>query len=165
MLRLLPYQGGEEVVSVSGELAKADCKVFEPDRVSITMSGGVPNAADVSAFARREKAARETQERLASENARRQAYLAKLPLLNSRSAATFVGSDRKCAVQFQHALAMDGLEKRKRIAELVSYGCGIVVEGTVHVQVETTDRDYATVTIAEGKFAGKSGWVPTAWLK
>ena len=61
------------------------------------------------------------------------AYLAKLPMIVSGGESIFLGSDRKCAEQFQQALAMDGLEKRKRLADLISHGCGFIAASPARV--------------------------------
>lgn len=114
------------------------------------------HAADLAAAERK---------RVADAAAARAAYLAKLPLMNAGSPLAFLGSDRKCAEQFQQALGMDGLEKRKRIADLISYGCGVTVDSPVRVVAGQQDRDFLVVTVADGKFEGKSGWVPVSWLK
>lgn len=86
-------------------------------------------------------------------------------ILDSGTASIFIGSDRKCAEEFQQALGMEGLEKRKRIADLVAYGCGFLADGPVHVAVARRDSNYMIVTPAEGKHQGQSGWVPAAWVK
>jgi tetratricopeptide (TPR) repeat protein len=100
------------------------------------------------------------------------AEMAKLPILNGGSSVAFLAADRKCAEQFQKAFSMEGLEKRKRLAELVQYKCGLVVDTPVHLAklpVETVEAiqhkaTYTSVTIAEGESKGKSGWVPTSWV-
>lgn len=91
--------------------------------------------------------------------------LSRLPLLNSGAQAVFLGSDRKCAQQFQDAVAMEGLEKRKRIADLITYGCGFVAQSPVRVVLLQRDGGFAKVTLGDGKDEGKSGWVPAAWLE
>jgi hypothetical protein len=97
---------------------------------------------------------------------RPEAALAKLPTLDSRAAVVFLGTDRKCAVQFREAVdSMDGLEKRKRMADLVSYGCGFITGGPVHVKVGGFDANYVLVELAEGTQQGKRGWVPIEWIR
>ena len=86
-------------------------------------------------------------------------------MLNSGIPMAFLGSDRKCATQFQEALAMEGLEKRKRIAELVSFQCGVLVDNSVHVAPGQREGNLMVVTVGEGKYERKSGWVPVAWVK
>lgn len=95
----------------------------------------------------------------------RAARLAKLPWVNSGGLSAFIASDRKCAEQFQQALAMDGLEKRKHLADLLSYGCGFLADSPVHAELLQKDGNYALVKLAEGKQDGRSGWVPVAWMK
>lgn len=92
-------------------------------------------------------------------------YIGSLPRLKNGNAAIFLGSDRKCSTQFVQAMSMDGLEKRKKVAELVSFGCGYLVDAGVHVRRLATDAAYCRVEMAEGKQAGKSGWVPCSWVK
>jgi hypothetical protein len=91
--------------------------------------------------------------------------LAKLPVLRAGDATSlFIGSDRRCAEQFQEALSREGLEKRKRIAELVQYGCGFAVAGGVRVSVQQRGP-FSFVLIEEGTDRGKQGWVPEGWLR
>ena len=100
------------------------------------------------------------------------AEMAKLPVLNGGSSAAFLAADRKCAEQFQQVFSMEGLEKRKRLAELVQYKCGLVVDTPVHltkISAETVEaikhkEAYILVMIAEGESKGKSGWVPAKWV-
>jgi tetratricopeptide (TPR) repeat protein len=100
------------------------------------------------------------------------AEMAKLPILNGGSSVAFVAADRKCAEQFQQVFSMEGLEKRKRLAELVQYKCGLVVDTPVHLaklSVEAVEAiqhkaAYISVTIVEGESKGKSGWVPAEWV-
>jgi len=93
------------------------------------------------------------------------AYLAQLPVLFNGSEQIFVGSDRKCSQQFIEALSMEGLEKRKRIADLVSYGCGFTVPAGTHVKVSQKAASFVEVSIVEGQHNAKSGWVPVGWVK
>jgi hypothetical protein len=99
-----------EIAVISGDEAKlafANCSgdwpKIGPDQVSISMIAGTPNASDVASLNQWEK----IRQQVVSETARRQAYIAKLPLLNSRSGVAFVGSDRKCAEQFQQAVTLE----------------------------------------------------------
>ena len=93
------------------------------------------------------------------------AYLAQLPVLFNGSEQIFVGSDRKCSQQFIEAISMEGLEKRKRIADLVSYGCGFTVPAGTHVKVSQKAASFVEVSIVEGQHNAKSGWVPVGWVK
>jgi hypothetical protein len=93
------------------------------------------------------------------------ARVAKLPQLVSGRVHAFLGSDRKCAEQFQQALTMDGLEKRKRIADLLSYDCGILVDDMVHVSpIGFLVSGYRLVSVEEGNDRLKRGWVPESWV-
>jgi hypothetical protein len=145
---------------------------FEPKSATARMLSGTPDESGVAEFKRQQRAEAATVARKADADKKaaaaaavRTAELAKLPLLNSGTPAAFLGSDRKCAQQLQEALAMDGLEKRKRIADLVSYGCGVLVDSPVRATAGQRDGAYVFVTLADGKRAGKTGWVPIAWLK
>jgi hypothetical protein len=122
------------------------------------------------------------------------AEMAKLPILNgdlvvqdgkgAGSSLAFLASDQKCAEQFQQALSMEGLGKRQRIADLVTYKCGSLIKTPVRLEklslatVESImDKAiYVRVTIADvpelsvaginlpGESKGRSGWVPLSWL-
>jgi hypothetical protein len=72
--------------------------------------------------------------------------------------------DRKCAEDFQAAIAKGGLEGRKMMQGLLEYKCGVVVGTPVHVNVPQHDGQWARITIPDGPDLGKSGWVPAAWL-
>jgi hypothetical protein len=111
----------------------------------------------------RRQAAKEAAQQ--KQDADRRAYLAKFPTVNNGYTALFFGADRKCAVQFVEALSMEGLEKRKRLADLISYQCGFMEKIGVHVQKLQVSGDYLEVKIVDGDDAGKSGWVPSAWVK
>lgn len=137
----------------------------------MTMRVGTANAEDVAAFKRAElnraraATARAAEQKRATDSIAAEATrLSKLPLLNSGSPVAFLGADRKCAQQFQDALGMEGLEKRKRLADLVSYGCGSLVDSPVRVAAGQRVGDFLVVTVADGKYLGKSGWVLAAWL-
>jgi hypothetical protein len=145
---------------------------FTPSDIQITFKGGEdhPNAEQREAMARAQKARVDAKRRkeLADKKAAadaRLAYLAKFPILQNGSPVAFIGSDRKCSAQFVEAAAMEGLEKRKRIADLIVYGCGFTVDTGTHVSVTQKDGAYALVKVIEGGHDGKSGWVPISWLK
>jgi hypothetical protein len=142
---------------------------FTPDKMVGRFVRGTPDRNDVATFNRR-KVAKEKAVVLAASRAKLvsdtvaayAAVMAKLPLLN---AVTFIGADQKCAEQFHQALSMDGLEKRKRMADLVLYRCGFIIDSPVHVRLIATDHGYVMVTIADyGEYLGKTGWVPSALL-
>lgn len=152
------------------ELAHGICSLTEDDespkvdRLSISMMGGTPDKEDLAAFERRTAARKRDAEAAAASTAARNSRLAKLPLITSGGESAFIGSDRKCAEQFQQALAMDGLEKRKRFADLISFGCGFLTNSPARAVIGPRDGNYVAVTLADGKQEGKSGWVPTSWL-
>lgn len=93
------------------------------------------------------------------------AYLRSLPTVSNGNVAIFLGADRKCSEQFVQALSMDGLEKRKKMADLVTFGCGYLADAGVHVKRLETESTYCRVAPAEGKQEGKPGWVPCSWVK
>ena len=95
----------------------------------------------------------------------RQAIVASLPILDNGAETIFIGSDKRCAEQFIEATKMEGLEKRKRLADLMTYGCGFITTARVHVAVETRAGAFALVRIAHGSNEGKSGWVSVTWIK
>jgi hypothetical protein len=155
--------GGDNV-----SIARGLCDVpprFNPVAANAVLMHGQPDPLDVARFERAERQRKNAETKAAADSAARSAALAKLPILNSGSAAAFIGSDRKCAQQFQEALGMDGLEKRKRIAELVSYGCGFLADSPVRVTSGQRDGAFVLITLADGRQQGKSGWIPVAWLR
>lgn len=106
------------------------------------------------------------KKKAADDAAHESARLAKFPVLHSGLRSAFLGADKKCAEQFQQALAMDGLEKRKRITDLVSYNCGVVVDDAVHVALLGAPvGGYRLVSVEEGRDRFTHGWVPESWLK
>ena len=119
-----------------------------------------PTPAQIDEKKRTNQAAVEEKERAA-----RAAYLRSLPTVNNGNVAIFFGADRKCSEQFVQALSMDGLEKRKKMADLVTFGCGYLADAGVHVKRLAADASYCQVAPAEGKQVGKPGWVPCSWLK
>ncbi len=111
--------------------------------------------------------------REAAEAARRAAYVSQSPRLFNGFEEIFISADRKCAQQFIEAQSMEGLEKRKRLAELLQYGCGFSVISGTRVDVLRTMEGFAEVFILTDlsavsrspASAQKSGWVPVAWVK
>ncbi len=135
--------------------------------IVITLLGGTPDPDEVKARRDRARAlaARAAQQkRDAAAAAVRNAELAKLPSVNSVSTSVFLGSDRKCAEEFQQALSMEGLEKRKRIADLIGYGCGFLADSPVRAETIRREGDYIFVKLVDGKRQGQSGWIPSSWL-
>jgi hypothetical protein len=91
--------------------------------------------------------------------AERQAQLARLPKLQVPGEQVFLAADSKCLEETIAASRMDGLEKRKRLQELVSYGCVELVEGGVPVMVLEKQLNAVRVRIMDGESEGKTGWV------
>ena len=112
------------------------------------------------------------------------ASYAKLPLLNTETSVAFLASDRKCAQQFQEVFSMEGIEKGKRIDDLIHYHCGVLIDVPVRLKALSLDSveaigdgaAYIKVTVADCVTSikncpvgnehaqGKSGWVPTKWV-
>lgn len=113
--------------------------------------------------AERTLAARERAREAAYEK-ERAAYLSKLPFLESGGEMIFIGSDRKCSEQFVQAMNMDGLDKRKRMADLISYGCGFTDPHGLHVTRVNSDGAYCQIAMAEGKHQSDRGWVLCSWI-
>lgn len=145
---------------------------FQIERLSMELIGGLSlqdeltreRKAAAVAEARSRAKALAARKRAAEQQAARAAYLAKLPVLNNGTDVIFVGADKKCSQQFTEALSMDGLEKRKRIADLITYGCGFLVDAGTHIELVQREGSSALVRPAEGNQAGKSGWVPLSWV-
>jgi len=98
------------------------------------------------------------QVRRAADAKARAAMLATLPVVDSGSPAVFFGADRKCSEQFVQALSMEGLEKRKKLAELVTFGCGFTDTGRLRVKRAETQGGFCRVIPMEGKHQGSAGW-------
>jgi hypothetical protein len=142
------------------------------EEISASMFEGTPDSKDVTTAREEERErkrnlAQATSARAARERAsqERAAYLAKLPALSNGSEAVFIGANAKCSDQFVEALRMEGLEKRKRIAELIAFKCGFLVDNGTHVELLRRDGARAVVKMAEGERLGASGWVPTTWIR
>ncbi len=145
---------------------------FEPVSYLITFGGGYrepgPEAAKKETAAARLKADAALKARRNKEVAVAKAradYLAKFPIVESGFTSAFVGSDKKCSAEFLEAAAMEGLEKRKRLADLVAFGCGFITSNGAHATVIVKDGKFALVKMIDGDKQGQSGWVPVGWLK
>ena len=112
------------------------------------------------------------------------ASYAKLPILNVGSSVAFLASDRKCAQEFQQVFSMEGMEKGKRINELIQYHCGSVIDVPVRLEALSVDASeaitdgsaYIKVTVADcvsgvkncpvgnENAKGKTGWVLAKWV-
>ncbi len=173
---LIPWKSASVLVTLIEDITeqKAGCDITSS---SLELTYAVSEASverEATAKAAEEKQRRADEiakanaekKKAADAAAREAARLAKLPILHSGLQAAFLGSDRKCAEQFQQALAMDGLEKRKRIADLVSYNCGNIVGDGVHVSaVGPPSGGYRQVSVEEGRDRFKHGWIPESWIK
>lgn len=91
--------------------------------------------------------------------------LTTLPIVDAHPNPLFVAADRKCAMQFQQSLKLDGLDLRKAMAELVAYSCGFIVPSAVRATQENSDSGFALITISEGSFKNRAGWVPLLWIR
>ena len=123
-----------------------------------------PTPGRLAIIAKQKQEAAVEKDRVARANTQA-AYIKTLPKLDNGNVAVFLGSDRKCSEQFVQALSMDGLEKRKKIDELVRFGCGFLEDRGARVKRIQADSNYCLVAPAEGKHEGKPGWVPCSWLK
>ena len=102
----------------------------------------------------------------ASRLEKRRAFLAAQPKLDAGTEGVPVAADKKCLQQTVEAVAMEGLEKRKRLAELVSFGCIFLVpRGTPVSASDRGEGDPQQVTMLTGQYAGRSGWVLGAWVR
>lgn len=147
--------------SSQGFTAEIPSEPFQVDSYSFRLVGGV--ASDTP-----EESARKTADarvRAARDREERARYLAQFPMLLPGSEAAFVGADRKCAAQFVEAMQMEGLEKRKRIAELISFRCGFTVKCGTRVQPLNSESGYTQVKVVEGERADQAGWVPAGWIR
>lgn len=91
--------------------------------------------------------------------------LSRLPTVGRDTAPVFVGSDKKCTSEFIAAEKMEGLEKRKKIADLLAYGCGFIANPGAHVTPEHRVEDFVFITIENGPQIQKHGWIHSSWLK
>jgi hypothetical protein len=159
---------GDNDLDRSARLEQAN-RELEAAKLADKQRQGDEERAEAAAEQRR-SAARKAAEAKAlakqkAEQRAREAYLAQFPTLENGAEAIFIGSDRKCSEQFVQAMSMDGIEKRKRIADLVSYGCGFVDSRGVHVKRVRNEGAYCQVSPIEGKHQTESGWVPCSWVR
>jgi len=101
---------------------------------------------------------------IAEKKAAREAELAQLPKLSGAD-LHFVGYDKKCVDEFLDASSMEGLAKRKRIAELISYQCGFIENDGVPVDVLAREGKHVRIRIRDGHNTGKVGWVFSGVVK
>ena len=173
LVKQIPFEGK----TAFGEYCWYDDKLlsvppFEAVSYSIVFEGGYwtpgPDAArKEAARARAAEAAKIAKAKIAREAAvrARAEFLAKFPTIQSGFTSAFVGSDKKCSAQFLEAAGMEGLEKRKRLADLIAFGCGFIVPNSTHVTVERKDGSFALVKMIDGDKTNQSGWVPVSWVK
>ncbi len=142
---------------------------FQPETCFILMVGGVPRSPSVQGIIgalgrelRGAEAAQREQERIATERSK---MLAGAPKLDSGTAPVLLGADKKCLDQAIEASKMEGLEKRKKTAELVAYGCVFTVDRLTPVGVEGAEGRYSRVTPIDGPQAGHTGWVLSSWIR
>jgi hypothetical protein len=95
----------------------------------------------------------------------RQRALEQLPYISTLSTAAFVAADEKCAIDYASALRIGGLDGRKRVAELVTYHCGFLVDNGTRVAIQSREGLYSVVKIVDGKSAGELGWILSRSLK
>jgi len=142
---------------------------FQPERCFILMVGGVPRSPRLEGSIRAlehdamvAEAAQREQERIATERSK---MLASAPKLDSGTGPVLLGADKKCLDQAIEASKMEGLEKRKKIAELAGYGCVFTVDRLPPVRVEGAEGGFSRVTPIDGPKAGHTGWVLSSWLR
>ena len=126
----------------------------------MVMVGGVPRSPTLEGMIRAREhdakvagSAQREQERIAAERSK---ILANAPKLDSGTGAVLLGADRKCLDQAIEVSKMEGLEKWKRIAELVSYGCVFTVDRLTPVRVEAAEGSYSRVTPIDGPKTGQT---------
>jgi hypothetical protein len=124
----------------------------------------VLTAREIAANAAAMKAEQDRQASIKKAEQDRQASLAKMSTLSNGAELIFVGADRKCSEQFVQAAGMEGLEKRKRLAELISYGCGFTTRTGSHISVLQSSAGFSLVKLEDGKETGRTGWIPTKWM-
>ncbi len=86
-------------------------------------------------------------------------------LVDSGSSVGLLAADTKCAAELKEAMSLQGLEGRKKLAELVTYKCITTYDSPIHAVEIGRDETWAQVRIIEGPASGKSGWVPSVRIK
>jgi hypothetical protein len=114
--------------------------------------------------AARDKARKLEKERQAKDQerqAKERAYVASLPKLWNNGADVLVATSMDCAKDYQ-GIVRFGREKgtgvafRKRIAELVSLGCAILVPSHTAILIRTRTSEFVSFTAYDGPFKGRS---------
>ncbi len=163
------YSGTPAIAILQRGSGCAKVRLIKTGKTGWVSSALIPTPEEVTrATAAREKAEQDRQKAQQAQQKAEQertAALAKLPALINGNESIFIGSDKRCAEQFVEATRMEGLEKRKRLADLISYQCGFIVKTGTRVVVKSRNSDFVLVEMADGENVGKSGWVAGSWLK
>jgi hypothetical protein len=83
-----------------------------------------------------------------------------LPMVSSGAKQTFVASDKKCAAQFQEAAGIEGIEGKKKLAEIILL-CGYMVDSGTKIESYQMEGEYGFVSVFESDI---KGWVPRKWI-
>ncbi len=95
----------------------------------------------------------------------RGAAIRKLPRLQNGSEAIFVATDQSCLRDFLVARAAGGLVMRKKVAELILYKCGVIVDAGMPARVITRSGTMTKVEVVNADLNQvASGWVQSSWL-
>lgn len=88
-------------------------------------------------------------------------YLQTLPKLEGPFQSLLVSSDLKCATEYKSAVEEGGLTGRKRVQEMLVFGCGKAVPGGTRVRVLKAASEYVNVEVAEGgvELQKVKGWI------
>lgn len=113
---------------------------------------------------KRALSAKRSAERKA-EAEKHRAFLAKLPKLNRNGVAAPVASDLGCLRDAEAVLGEEGLEARKKLSELISYGCIFVPPVLTPVVRLGSEGNAVWIKIADGDYEGRVGWVRKSWLE
>jgi hypothetical protein len=91
-------------------------------------------------------------------------YLTSLPHLSGATDKVPVAVDAGCLADMRKARSLEGLERRKKIAELLAYGCIFMAPSGTHVRAtKRADGSYA-VDLEDSAMAGKSGIIESEFL-
>ena len=104
------------------------------------------------------------EERNGNQNQLTVQYLWSLPILKSDLGSVLLATDKGCAKSFGKASDAGGLEGRKALAEMVSLGCGFLIEDGNWVRVNEETPEYVLVELAEVNESQKVGWIERRFL-
>jgi hypothetical protein len=91
-------------------------------------------------------------------------YLSSLPRLYGATDKVPVAVDAGCLADLRKARSLEGVERRKKLAELLAYGCIFMAPSGTHVQAtKRADGSYA-VDLEDNAVAGKSGIIESEFL-